>query len=177
MVVRSRHLFGSAGGSALLETFKRGWLPSRSFHTILMVQFVVATGFLIALNEVRYVDHELGLAAYEGHNTTRFDARFDLIEVCGWRDLYPYDRIGSILYGDDIPLRDPNVDLNTDDPRIVDFNAFMSDLESQFRSQAPDAIRALTDRLNPVFAILSAFFLVVARAVLQSKSDDQRFPL
>jgi hypothetical protein len=85
--------------------------------------------------------------------------------------------MGSILYGAEIPLRDPDVAVPAGDPRMAEFDAFMSDLESKFRNHAPDAIHKLTDRLNPVFAILSAFFLIVARSLFQSGDPDLGFSI
>ncbi len=175
MAVQSRRGFGT-GLRGAVAALRQGRLPARSFYAVLAAQFAVAAVILIVLDDVRYVENELGLGAYVSHNTTQFDRRLELTPVCGWRDLYPVGRMAAIIRGDDVPLRDPDFTL-PDDPRIAEFNAFLSDLEGQFRRQAPDAILGLTERLNPVFAILSAFFLVVARSLFQSGDPKRGFAI
>jgi hypothetical protein len=48
-------------------------------------------------------------------------------------------------------------------------------MEFNFATQAPAAIRSLPDKLNPVFAVLGAFFLVAARGLVQQGQDDKSF--
>lgn len=162
---------------SLLTVVKKGRLPPSSFILILAAQFIVGTVFILGLNNIRFVDHDWGLGAYVGHNTTKIDVQLSLIPVCNWSDRYPEDRLDRIIAKEDVPLRDPMRDIPEDDQRLIEFQEFADGLGEEFRSQAPDAILNLTERLNPIFAILSAFFLIVARSVLRKDEDPKSYPM
>lgn len=159
----------------LIKIVQRGQLPASSFYFILATQFVISTAFLLWINNITFVDDYRGLGAYSGHNTTEVDVQMALIPVCNWSDRYPQPRLDSIISGEDIQLREPMRDIPEDDPRLIEFQAFADGLAEEFRSQAPDAILNLTERLNPIFAILSAFFLICARSVLRKEDNPESF--
>lgn len=162
---------------SLWDVIRRGRLPAGSFYFILTIQFLIAGSYVLQLDKIRYVDDNRGLAAYEkDHNTTNFDVHVALIPHCHWGDRYDEGRIDDIVAGNPPPLRDPDYTL-PEDQRITEFSDFAQAVSNEFRKQGPGAIRNLTERLNPIFAIISAFFLISLRGVLKKGEKVSSYPM
>ncbi len=162
---------------AMKRILKRGRLTNRAFFYALATQFLIATCAILLLNEYRYVNDDRGLAAQD-HDRSKTDVEvfMDLIPICNWGDRFDQPELDAVWRDSGGPASG-EIEEFWEDRELREFEAFAAFLAEAFRSEAPAAVQGLNEQLNPVFAILSLFFLVCVKSVVRHDDDSETYAL
>jgi hypothetical protein len=162
---------------AMKRILKKGRLANRAFFYALTVQFFFATCAILLLNEYRYVSDQRGLAAqYHDRSKTEIEVFMDLIPVCNWGDRFDQSELDAVWRDSGGPTRG-SIEEFWEDRALREFETFAVFLSEAFRTESPAAVQRLNEQLNPVFAILSLFFLVCVRSVVRHEEDPETYTL
>ena len=162
---------------SVIDILSRGIIPNKTFFALLALQFSVAIGFVLWLNDFEYLPADAkpghqGIGAFLGDEKDPVEIAMARILACDWSDRFKASEINEIAEALAQPappataaaLPGPPA---VDTARLEAFLEFAAAVEKEFISEAPSAIQRLVAQLQPVYVILGALFVIILRRLVR----------